>query len=73
MRRVCTGTWNSVTGGDEYKVSGPAAVRAEDLVLNARGEGHVVEEVRERLPDARVPVLAHALVVEPVHLCVGPG
>mmetsp|Transcript_6316 Transcript_6316/g.26154 ORF Transcript_6316/g.26154 Transcript_6316/m.26154 type:complete len:296 (+) Transcript_6316:1482-2369(+) len=45
-----------------------AAVRAEDLVLDSRRQGQVVEHVGDVLPHVRVAVLAQALVVEAVHL-----
>jgi len=45
---------------------GQATVEAEDLVLHNRGEGEVVEELGEELPNVGVPVLAEALVVEAV-------
>ena len=45
-----------------------APVQREHAVFNQRGEGKVVEQVCERLPHLRVAVLAHALVVEAVHL-----
>jgi hypothetical protein len=43
-------------------------VQAEDLVVDEGGEGQVVEEVGEVLPDVGVAVLAQALVVEAVDL-----
>ena len=39
-----------------------------DLVVDERGQGEVVEQVGEELPDVGVAVLAQALVVEAVHL-----
>ena len=45
-----------------------AAVEAEDLVVDQRGEGEVVEEVGEVFPHVGVAVLAQALVVEAVDL-----
>lgn len=50
-----------------------AAVQAEDLVVDERGEGEVVEEVGEVLPHVGVAVLAEALIVESVHLRDLPG
>ena len=47
---------------------GQAAVQAEDLVVDERGQGQVVEEVGEKLPHVGVAVLAQALVVEAVDL-----
>lgn len=47
---------------------GQATVKAEDLVIDERGEGEVVEEIGEVFPDVGVAVLAEALVVEAVHL-----
>jgi len=44
-------------------------VKTEDLVLDERGEREVVEKICEVLPDARIPVLAEALVVKAVDLC----
>lgn len=38
------------------------------LVVNQRGQGEVVEEIREKLPDIGVSVLSQALVVESIHL-----
>lgn len=38
------------------------------LVVNQRGQGEVVEEIREKLPDVGISVLSQALVVESVHL-----
>ena len=45
-----------------------AAVEAEDLVLDERCDGEVVEEVGEHLPDVGAAVLAKTLVVEAVDL-----
>lgn len=45
-----------------------AAVKAEDLVVDEGGEGQVVEEVGEVLPDVGIAVLAQALVVETIDL-----
>lgn len=44
------------------------AVETEDLVVDEGGEGEVVEEVGEVLPDVGVAVLSEALVVEAVDL-----
>ena len=38
------------------------------LSVDERGEVEVVEHVHAVLPGVGVPVLAHALLVEPVHL-----
>ena len=43
-------------------------MKAEDLVVNERGEGEVVEEVGEVFPDVCVSVLPKALIVETVDL-----
>ena len=43
-------------------------MEAEDLVVDQRGEGEVVEEVGEVFPHVGVAVLAQALVVEAVDL-----
>ena len=56
-----------VDGGAE------AAVEAEDLPVDERREGQVVEEVGEVLPHVGVAVLAQALVVEAVDLRDLPG
>lgn len=45
-----------------------AAVEAEDLIVDEGGEGEVVEEVGEVLPNIGVAVLAEALVVKAVNL-----
>ena len=50
----------SINGGRK------AAVEAENLLLNESGEREVVEEVREELPHVGAPVLAKALVIEPI-------
>ena len=47
---------------------GEAAVQAEDLVVDERRQGQVVEEVGEEFPHVRVAVFAQALVVEAVDL-----
>ena len=52
---------------------GETSVETEDLVVDERGEGEVVEEVGEVLPHVGVAVLAEALVVESVHLRDLPG
>ena len=44
-------------------------MKTEDLVLDQCGEGEVVEEVGEKLPDVGIAVFAQTLVVEAVHLC----
>ena len=44
------------------------AVQTEDLVFDHSAQGQVIEEVGQELPHIRVPVLAHALVVEAVNL-----
>lgn len=46
-----------------------AAMKAEDLVLNERGEGEVIEKVGEVSPHVGVAIFAQALVVEAVDLC----
>ena len=43
------------------------------LPVDERGEVEVVEDVHAVLPGVGVPVLAHALLVEAVHLCVCVG
>ena len=45
-----------------------AAVQAEDLVVNQRRQGQVVEKIGEELPHIRIAVFAQALVVEAVDL-----
>lgn len=47
---------------------GETAVETEDLAIDKSGEGEVVKEVGEVLPDVGVAVLAQALVVEAVDL-----
>mmetsp|Transcript_44789 Transcript_44789/g.127911 ORF Transcript_44789/g.127911 Transcript_44789/m.127911 type:complete len:210 (-) Transcript_44789:233-862(-) len=47
---------------------GDAAVHADDLVLDDRGHGQVVERVREDLPNRGSAVGPHALVEEAVYL-----
>ena len=42
--------------------------QAFHLAIHQRGEGQVVEQVCEVLPDVGVPVLPQTLVIEPVHL-----
>ena len=48
---------------------GQTAVQAEDLVLDERSQGKVVEQVCKVLPDIRVSVFAQAFVVEAIDLC----
>lgn len=63
---------NSVEGADVIEgvdARRQSAVEAEDLVLDEGGEGEVVKEVGEGLPDVGVAVLPQALVVEAVYLC----
>ena len=43
-------------------------MQTEDLVLNYRCEGQVVEQICEVLPDVRVAIFAEALVVESIDL-----
>jgi len=45
-----------------------AAMHAEDLRLDERGQRHVVEEIGEYFPNVGVAILAQALVVEAVDL-----
>jgi hypothetical protein len=47
---------------------GETAVKAEDLILDQGGEGKIVEEVGEVLPDVGIAVFAQTLVVEAVDL-----
>lgn len=44
------------------------SVEAEDLVVDEGGQGEVVEQVGEVLPDVGISVLAETLVVEAVDL-----
>lgn len=44
------------------------AVETEDLVFDEGGEGEVVEQIGEVLPDIGVAVLAQAFIVEPINL-----
>ena len=41
-------------------------METEDLVLNNSGEGQVVKQLSELLPDVGVTVLAEAFIVESV-------
>ena len=43
-------------------------MKAEDLVVDEGGEGKVIEEVGEVLPNICIPVFSEALVVEAVNL-----
>jgi len=43
-------------------------VKAEDLVVNESGEGKVVEEIGEVLPDVCITVFTETLIVEAVDL-----
>lgn len=43
-----------------------SAVRAEDLVVDDRGQREAVEDLREQPPDAVVPVLLNALIIEAI-------
>jgi hypothetical protein len=45
---------------------GQTAVQTEDLLLDQRGQGQVIEEVGEIFPHIRIAVLAETLVVETV-------
>ena len=45
-----------------------AAMKTEDLVFDQGGQGEIVEQVGEVLPDVGVAVFAEALVVEAVDL-----
>ena len=45
-----------------------ATVRAEYLILDHRRQRHEIKKIGKRLPNSRVSVLPHALVVKPVHL-----
>jgi hypothetical protein len=45
-----------------------AGVWAKDAVIGDSGEREVVEEIRERFPDFRVPVFPEAFVVKTVDL-----
>ena len=45
-----------------------ATVQAEDLVVDQGGEGKIVEQVGEVLPDVGIAVFTKALVVEAVYL-----
>jgi len=44
------------------------SVKTENLVVDKRSQGKVVEEVRETFPDVRIPVFAQAFVVETIDL-----
>lgn len=43
-------------------------MQTEDLVVDEGGQGKVVKQIGEVLPDVRVSILSEALVVETVHL-----
>ena len=45
-----------------------AAVKAEDLILDQGGQGQVVEQIGEVLPDVGVAIFPEALIVEAVDL-----
>ena len=45
-----------------------AAVQAEDLVVDERGQGQVVEEIGEEFPHVGVAVFAQAFIVKAVDL-----
>lgn len=48
-------------------------METEDLVVDERGQGEVVEEVCEILPDIRVAIFPEAFVVEAIYLCDLPA
>lgn len=52
----------SVDGG------GQAAMQAEDLILDHRGQGQIVEEFSKLFPNVSVSVLAQTFVVESIYL-----
>jgi hypothetical protein len=43
-------------------------VEAEDLIVNERGEGEVVEEIGEVFPNVGIAVFSETLVVEAIYL-----
>jgi len=45
------------------------SVETEDLVIDESGQGEIIEEVGEKLPDIRIAIFTEALVVETIHLC----
>lgn len=53
---------------ERVNAGGETTVQTEDLAVDEGGEGKVVKEVGEVLPDIGVAVLAQALVVEAVDL-----
>mmetsp|Transcript_6181 Transcript_6181/g.18522 ORF Transcript_6181/g.18522 Transcript_6181/m.18522 type:complete len:200 (-) Transcript_6181:145-744(-) len=55
------------------QAGGEARMCAEDPVLDHGSEGQIVEDVHEGLPDPRVAIQPHALLIETVHLCDLPG
>lgn len=62
---------NAVEGTDVVKRidgGGETTVKAEDLVIDKGGEGEVVKEVSEVLPDIGISIFSEALVVEAIHL-----
>lgn len=48
---------------------GETTVEAEDLIVDERGEGEVIEEVGEVFPNIRIAIFSKALIVEAVDLC----
>lgn len=44
-------------------------MKTENVVLNNSGEGEVVKETGEVLPDMSITILAKALIVESINLC----
>jgi len=54
---------------DGSDVWAEATVDAQDLAVDQRSHRQVVEHLCAPLPRVCVPVLLHALIVEPVHLC----
>lgn len=62
---------NAVKSSDVIEsidTGGETTVETEDLVVDEGGEGKVVEEVGEVLPNIGVAVLAETLVVEAIYL-----
>jgi len=62
---------NTVESSDVVQgvdTGGQTSVETENLVVNERSQGKVVEKVRETFPDIRISVFAQTLVVETVDL-----
>ena len=43
-------------------------MQTEDLIVDQRRQGQIIEQVREKLPNVGIPILSQTLVVEPINL-----